>query len=131
MDNDIDPIIKTNDMPVIVSGDFNSGSHLDWTARAATLHNGYGPVAFPISKLMLTRGYTDSYRAINPNEVSHPAGTFAAIFGHLQTSRIDYIYYKGRDIKPIASKIIRTAPEIDDVWPSDHAAVLTIFELSK
>lgn len=131
MDTDIDPIVKDTDMAVIVSGDFNSGSHLDWTARAAPLHNGYGPVAFPISKLMLDRGYTDTYRAINPNELSHPAGTFAAIFGHLQTSRIDYIYYKGKGIKPIASKIIRTAPEIDDVWPSDHAAVLTVFDLSK
>ncbi|MNK56237.1 hypothetical protein D3C87_752670 [compost metagenome] len=131
MDTDIDPVVKGTDMAVIVSGDFNSGSHLDWTARAAPLHNGYGPVAFPISKLMLDRGYTDTYRAINPNELSHPAGTFAAIFGHLQTSRIDYIYYKGTGIKPIASKIIRTAPEIDDVWPSDHAAVLTAFDLSK
>ena len=131
MDTDIDPVVKGTDMAVIVSGDFNSGSHLDWTARAAPLHNGYGPVAFPISMLMLDRGYTDTYRAINPNELSHPAGTFAAIFGHLQTSRIDYIYYKGTGIKPIASKIIRTAPEIDDVWPSDHAAVLTVFDLSK
>jgi len=130
MDQDIDPIIKDKDLPVIVSGDFNSGSHLDWTARAAALHNGYGPVAFPISKLMMKRGYTDSFREINPNELTHPAGTFAAIFGHLQTSRIDYIYYKGKGIKPIASKIIRTAPEIDDVWPSDHSAVLTVFDLS-
>ena len=131
MDTDIDPVIKDKDLAVIVSGDFNSGSHLDWTARAAALHNGYGPVAFPISKLLIDRGYTDTYRAINPNEVTHPAGTFAAIFGHLQTSRIDYIYYKGKGIKPIASKIIRTAPEIDDVWPSDHSAVLTVFDLSK
>jgi len=131
MDTDIDPVIKDTHMAVIVSGDFNSGSHLDWTAKAAPLHNGYGPVAFPISKLMMDRGYSDTYRVINPDELTHPAGTFAAIFGHLQTSRIDYIYYKGQGIKPIASKIIRTAPEIDDVWPSDHAAVLTVFDLSK
>ena len=130
LDTDIAPVIQNRDMPIIIAGDFNSGSHLDWTARAAYLHNGYGSVALPISKLMLDRGYTDSFRKLNPDEVTHPAGTFAAIFGHLQTSRIDFIYYKGEKLKPLASKIIRTAPEIDDVWPSDHSAVFTVFKLN-
>lgn len=131
LDNDIDPVIKDREMPIIIAGDFNSGSHLDWTARAAHLHNGYGPVALPISKFMMDRGYVDSFRVLHPNEVTHPAGTFAVIFGQLQTSRIDYIYYKGKGLKPISSKIIRSAPEIDDVWPSDHAAVITVFEIIK
>ena len=39
------------------------------------------------------------------------------------------IYSKGNGIKTVASKIVRTMPEIDDVWPGDHAAVLTVFEL--
>jgi endonuclease/exonuclease/phosphatase (EEP) superfamily protein YafD len=79
---------------------------------------------------MQDRGYIDSFRKLNPDEVTHPAGTFAAIFGHLQTSRIDFIYYKGEKLEPLASKIIRTAPEIDDVWPSDHSAVFTVFKLN-
>jgi hypothetical protein len=29
----------------------------------------------------------------------------------------------------VAAKIVRTPPEIDFVWPSDHAAVVTTFEL--
>ncbi|MCE7042780.1 endonuclease/exonuclease/phosphatase family protein [Dyadobacter sp. CY312] len=130
IDNDIDPILLSEpSLPVIVAGDFNSGSHLDWTSRAASLHYGYGPVDFPISKLMLQNGYADSYRIIHPNEVTHPAGTFAAIYGHMQTLRIDYVYYKGPGLKPRFSKIIRTPPQIDDVWPSDHSAVLTVFEI--
>lgn len=127
---DIDPIWRADStMPIMLAGDFNSGSHLDWTARAAFLHYGYGPVELPVSKFMLGKGYLDSYRELQPNEVTHQGGTFAAIYGHLQTSRIDFIYYKGTRIKAVASKIIRTAPDIDDVWASDHSAVLTVFEV--
>jgi endonuclease/exonuclease/phosphatase family metal-dependent hydrolase len=130
MEQDIDPVWqKDTTMAVILAGDFNAGSHLDWTGRAAFLHYGYGPVALPTSKAMLDKGYRDSYRELQPNEVTHPDGTFAAIYGHLQTSRIDFIYYKGPHIKAVSSKIIRTAPDIDDVWASDHSAVLTVFEV--
>jgi len=130
LDKDIDPIIQSNpELPVIIAGDFNSGTHLDWTSRAAFLHYGYGPVDFPISKLMVNQGYTDAHRHLYPDEVVYPTGTFAAIYGHMQTLRIDFIYYKGLNIKPLFSKIVRTAPEIDDVWPSDHAAVFTVFEV--
>ncbi|WP_300601378.1 endonuclease/exonuclease/phosphatase family protein [Niabella sp.] len=117
-------------LPAIIGGDFNSCSHLDWTKAAAPLHFGYGPVAFPISRYMLAQGYKDSFREMNPDEVARPEGTWAVIYGHLQHCRIDFLYYKGRNIKAVASKIIKTAPEIDDVWPSDHAAVLTTFRLA-
>jgi len=127
--DDIHPHVKDDNMPVIICGDFNSFSHLDWTKAAAPLHFGYGPVNFPISRYLLDEGYKDSFREMNPNEVLRPEGTFAAIYGQLQVSRIDFIYYKGKYLKAISSKIVKTAPEIDDVWASDHAAVLSTFEL--
>ncbi|WP_205943319.1 endonuclease/exonuclease/phosphatase family protein [Pedobacter frigoris] len=130
LEKDIEPLLKKEDPAVIIGGDFNSGSHKDWTTRAAALHNGYGPVAMPVSQLMTEKGYTDSFRQLNPDELKNQGGTFATIFGHLQTSRIDYVYYKGKGLKALSSKIIRSAPEIDDVWPSDHAAVLTVFDTS-
>lgn len=128
-EKDTKPYLLSEDMPVIIAGDFNSCSHLDWTERAAPVHFGYGPVAFPISRYMLERGYKDSFREINPDELERPEGTFAPIYGHLQTSRIDFIYYRGKGIKAVSSKVIKTAPEIDDVWASDHAAVLTTFQI--
>nr|WP_262903534.1 endonuclease/exonuclease/phosphatase family protein [Niabella beijingensis] len=117
-------------LPAIIGGDFNSCSHLDWTKAAAPLHFGYGPVAFPISRYLLKEGYKDSFREMNPDEVARPEGTWAVIYGHLQRYRIDFLYYKGNNIKAVASKIIKTTPEIDSVWPSDHAAVLTTFRLT-
>lgn len=131
LNKDIKPYLTDESIPVIIGGDFNSGSHLDWTLAAAGLHNGYGPVDLPISKFMMSHGFRDSFRVINPDEVAYPGGTFAAIFGHLQTSRIDYIYYRGNGVRPVTSRILRTSPEIDDAWASDHAAVLTVFDMEK
>ncbi len=126
IEKDVNPYLESPDMPVIIAGDFNSFSHLDWTERARSLHYGYGPVAFPASKFMYAKGFKDSFRELNPDEMTHQGGTFAPIYGQLQNARIDFIYYKG-GIKAISSKIVRTSPDIDDVWASDHAAVLTIF----
>ena len=114
---------------MIVGGDFNTFSHQDWTKEAAGIHFGYGPVDFPTSHTMMDYGFTDSYREKNPNEVTHPGGTWAVSMGFLN-SRIDFIYYKGDHITTQASKIIRNPKEIDDVWPGDHAAVLSTFRLS-
>ena len=128
--NDVNPYIKAG-MDIILGGDFNSGSHLDWTKRAAYLHNGYVAEGLPISRYMYEQGFLDTFRVLNPDEVLRPEGTYAPIFGHLQTSRIDYIYYKGSGITPIFSKIVRTPYEIDDVWAGDHAAVMTTFKIAK
>lgn len=117
-------------LPVIIGGDFNSGSDQDWTAAAAPWHGGYGPVPLPTSRLMRERGFIDSFRHLHPDEVARPEGTFAVIHGHMQHSRIDYIYHRGKSLRSLTSKIVRTSPEIDFVWPSDHAAVVTSFEIS-
>ena len=78
---------------------------------------------------MRERGFGDAFRGLHPDEVARPEGTFAAIYGHLQHSRIDCIHHRGQGIRPVAVKIVRTPPEIDFVWPSDHAAVLTTFDM--
>lgn len=115
--------------PIIIGGDFNAGSHLDWTSKAASLHFGYSAELLPISRYLYQEGFKDSFREKHPNELERGEGTYAVIFGQSQNSRIDFIYHKGENIKVISSKIIRTMPEIDDIWPSDHAAVLTTFKV--
>ncbi len=125
---EIDSIARHLNIPVIVGGDFNTFSHLDWTKEAAGIHYGYGPVDFPTSHSMMDYGFTDSYREKNPNELTHPGGTWAVSMGFLN-ARIDFIYYKGDHIRTQASKIIRNPREIDAVWPGDHAAVLSTFKL--
>lgn len=126
LDKDLAPVLEKQNMPIILGGDFNSCSHLDWTERTSHLHGGHGPVLFPASRYLQERGYKDSFREIHPDELARPEGTFAGIYGQLDFSRIDFIYYKG-GIRAVSSKIIQTTPEIDDIWASDHSAVLTTF----
>lgn len=125
---DINPHSKTNDIPIIIGGDFNSCSHLDWTEAAKHLHMDYGPVNFPVSRYMYDNGYRNSFLEKKPDEVRYQGGSVAIIYGQLQMSRVDFLYYKGA-IQALSSKIVRTMPEIDDVWPSDHGAVITVFKL--
>lgn len=126
LENDLYPHVDAS-MPAIIGGDFNSCSHLDWTHKAAPIHFGYVAEELPVSRYMLNEGFKDTFREVNPDELERGEGTYAVIFGQSQTSRVDFIYSSG--IKTSFSKIIRTMPDIDDVWPGDHAAVLTVFEL--
>ena len=114
LDTDVEPAVASLGAPappVIIGGDFNSGSDQDWTAAAARWHGGYGPVPLPTSRLMRERGFGDAFRGLHPDEVARPEGTFAAIYGHLQHSRIDCIYHRGQGIRPVAAKIVRTPPD--------------------
>ena len=65
MEKDTKPYLTDDDTPIIIGGDFNSCSHLDWTQAAAPIHFGYGPVPFPISQYMLDEGFKDSLSLIH------------------------------------------------------------------
>lgn len=129
----IDPYLKNADnLPVIMGGDFNMGSHLDWTE--ATKANHYNlVVAWPESKQMLEAGFSDSYRQLHKNPLMDPgltwgvrAATTTDLYG--VRDRIDFIYYKGKALNPIVSEVIDYHKVM---FPSDHAAVMTLFQFKK
>ncbi|WP_183576084.1 LamG-like jellyroll fold domain-containing protein [Mucilaginibacter sp. X5P1] len=127
----INPYLKNADnLPVIMGGDFNMGSHLDWTAETKAIHYNL-IVEWPESKEMLNAGFTDSYRLLHINPLLDPgltwgvrAATSTDLYG--VRDRIDFIYYKGKDLNPIESRVIDYHPVM---FPSDHAAVITVFQL--
>ncbi|MEL6253310.1 MAG: LamG-like jellyroll fold domain-containing protein [Bacteroidota bacterium] len=115
---------------IIMSGDFNSGSHLDWIPLTQNLHENY-VVAWPESKAMLAAGFTDSFRELHINPAMDPGYTWtprAATSSNKYgiRDRIDYIYYQGEDMQAIYSRVMDYHPIM---FPSDHAAVLSIFRL--
>ena len=60
-------------VPTILTGDFNSASHLDWTARAMAVRPEVKfPVRWPVSALIGAAGFTDSFRAAHPDEAATP-----------------------------------------------------------
>jgi endonuclease/exonuclease/phosphatase family metal-dependent hydrolase len=133
------PKIAARGIPVIVGGDFNSPSHLDWTeatmkARPAVKY----PVTWPESKLMADSGFVDSYRAVHADPVATPGLTWTPGYPHpfvrpQEThDRIDYIYSIGA--KAVASDVVGEVGGPDvvvgiDPWPADHRALVTTFEV--
>lgn len=100
---------------VIMGGDFNEPSHLDWQENTKKLwdHNGI-VIDWDCSMKLTEAGYKDSYREIYPDPVHYPGFTFPAANEDVDISkltwapevderdRIDFIYYypvKGLKLK--------------------------------
>jgi hypothetical protein len=137
--------LATAGMPVFITGDFNTPSHLDWTAAAiAGQKDKRYPVDWPVSQVVEAAGFRDSYRQIFPDPVAHPGLTWPAnrpIAGGYNPyrrgdtpDRIDFIY-DGGPATPIESKIVGEGgvPGVDIVvspWPTDHRAQVTTFDVA-
>ena len=121
---------EENNMPIIIGGDFNSSSHLDWIESSKQMHFGK-VVEWPVTKFMENRGYVDSFRNVNPDPLSSLEGTwgFLGNEGSLISDRIDYIFFKGSSLKAINSSIISEDPP-NGFFNSDHRAILTEFEFT-
>lgn len=136
-----DHLANTDNIPVILAGDFNAPSELDWTDATADAHCGAGAFDWPTSKAVLDAGLTDSYRVAHPDPVKEPGITWSPIY--LDNSgrpepldRIDFVYYKGDALKVVSSEVHivgKPKPEPNhqnNLWTSDHAAVSVKYKLS-
>ena len=95
---------------VILGGDFNEPSHLDWVKAQKDLFDHHGTIVpWQGSVKLYGAGYKDSYRVKNPDPVKAPGFTWAAFNTSAKLSslvwapdaderdRIDYIYYADND----------------------------------
>ena len=110
---------------VLIAGDFNSMSHLDYVEEAKEQHGGW-VIEWPTSRVITDAGYTDSYRALHPSIDRQADRTWTPRFPAQQQDRIDFIYHRGAALTPRESRVIDTHP---DGFPSDHAALLTRYRL--
>jgi len=123
----VDSLEKSLDLPIIIGGDFNSGSHLDWIEQTKEAH--YGKVVeWPVSKFMIELGYTDSFREVHPDPTETMEGTWGFLSDDIISDRIDFIYYKGAKLHTSFSKIVKDDPT-GGFFNSDHRAVLSIFDI--
>jgi endonuclease/exonuclease/phosphatase family metal-dependent hydrolase len=139
---------------VVLTGDFNEPSHLDWTLRAA--QNGAdrwvrNPTSVPLrfdvpweGSLMLQGiGLRDAYRDVFPNEVLRPGDTWTPMYadgspgrrpyGEQVLDRIDRIYFGGSGLRAVDAAVIGGNLSTGLLgtqgrWPSDHAAVVVEFD---
>lgn len=138
---------------IILGGDFNEPSYLDWTERTRYMYDHHGTVVpWPVSKMLAEAGFTDAYRAFWPNELTHPGFTFPADNPDVAPSRlswtplgderdrIDYIHFRGCGMTVVDARIFgpegsiaygrrRPNPTHEEfikplgVWPTDHKGV--------
>ena len=117
---------QAGETPLIVAGDFNSPSHLDWTEATRSWHNGLA-VPWPVSKAMHERGFVDAFRSIHTDPTRmEEHGNWKGGAERL-TWRIDYVYTLGKALKAVDTQMWNQH-EID--WPSDHPAVITTIRVA-
>lgn len=138
----IRPMLDEADcIPVIMGGDFNVHSHLDWTAATKNLYHHDGAVVgWTVSKEMQKAGFRDSFRELHPDPVKNIGVTWLYDNDDKPTrqDRIDFIYYQGKNIRAVASETFNQelAKPLQlygekFFYPSDHGLVLTTFKLRK
>ncbi len=132
-------------IPVLVLGDFNSPSHLDWTEDTVgqRAHVQY-PVEWPASRAVEAAGLVDAYRAIYPDPVSDPGITWPAdrpfVPGYNPAAagkpadRIDLVF-TGEQLEVTDVQVVGEpgGDGVDipvDPWPSDHRAVVVRTEIT-
>ncbi|WP_455586990.1 endonuclease/exonuclease/phosphatase family protein [Bacteroides sp.] len=91
---------------ILLAGDFNEPSHLDWQENTKNLWEHHGvTVNWDCSSMLYRAGFKDAYRVLHPNPVTHPGFTFPSDNEQVdikkltwapdtdERERIDFIYY--------------------------------------
>ena len=121
-----DYIDNSEDIPVIWGGDHNSPSHLDYIAANAANNCKYVIDNIPHSLQMIeVEGFTDSYRAIYPDPITHPANSWSTFYTHKPMNRIDLLYHKGSKIDVIGASYVDFHT---NVFPSDHGMIAATYQ---
>lgn len=142
MDQDLH---QSHTTPVLLTGDFNAASHLDWSPR--TQRCGYtAGVQWPTSVIPTNAGLVDTYRSIHRDPVAEPGITWSPVYKTFTggygydkfagqpepQDRIDFVYAKGDWLVTDSDTVVTGTPTPEpnhalNEWTSDHAAVITEF----
>lgn len=101
---------------VVIGGDFNEPSHLDWTSATASRYDHHGAVVrWPVTSALEAAGFTDVYRAVHPDVLLCPGFTYPSDNAGVaprrltwaptadERDRIDYVFCRpapGHRVRP-------------------------------
>lgn len=136
----LDEIAAYADLPMVLVGDFNEPSCLDWTDKAI---NERGDtllpfaVNWPATALLVEKGFKDAYREVYPNVKERPGYTWTSVEGLWRNpeihDRIDLVYVDKDSFTVHEAAVVGESSPMTDIvvepWPSDHRAV--VVELSR
>ncbi|WKY13258.1 hypothetical protein Q1695_004238 [Nippostrongylus brasiliensis] len=132
-------------VPVILCGDFNSPSHIDWIEETRNEHGNW-MVEWPATKIAEEMGFTDAFRELHPNVTEVPGYTWSTVNKFMSDwefnipepqDRIDFVLYKGTggSIAPIESLLYAGSEPLNAMpyhrkndYPSDHYALVVDFD---
>jgi len=128
----------SDNIPVLLTGDTNAPSHLDWVTSRCDVAG----FEWPTSILPLRAGLIDSYRVAHPDPVAMNGTTWSPIYPFNEGTtgepepqdRIDFVYAT-EQLQVLSSDAVLVgnpqpyAQHEDNEWTSDHRAVLTWFQL--
>lgn len=85
---------ELGDIPVVVAGDFNVPSGLDWNGEHRP------EVAWPATQKLMEAGFTDAFREVHPDLSAAPGLTWSQIesLENEPRDRIDFIFVKGMEV---------------------------------
>lgn len=129
--------------PVLLTGDMNAPSHLDWIAGLREKNCGVAEFGWPTSVQPKEAGLIDSYRVAHPDPVEEQGITWSPLYPSNEGTtgdpepqdRIDFVYAT-ETLEVLSSEAILVGDpkpypgHKENEWTSDHRAVLTWFQLS-
>lgn len=126
---------KYRDVPVVIAGDFNSMSALDYISSSTDQYEVV--IDWPTSHVMLDLGYRDSWRELHPEVDRSKDRTWTPRFPKQEQDRIDFVYYRGlgslaEELEAthaivVDSRLEKIETLTEETFPSDHAAVVIGF----
>lgn len=137
---DVLPALAASGIPVVMTGDFNSPSHLDWTPAVSAVRSVEVPypIDWPVARSLADAGFRDAYRDAHPDPVADPGFTWTAGYprerkGVEVHDRIDWVLHAGPATTVDADLVGEGAYEGTDIavdpWPSDHRAMVATLEV--
>jgi exonuclease III len=131
--------VQGEGIPVLITGDFNEPSHLDWTEAAARSGRHPIKVSYPSSAALAKAGFADAYRTVYPDVMKMPGYTWTPV---TKTSdpkdhhdRLDIIYFSGKGVRVKSVEIVGEDRNNADIavnpYPFDHRAVVAAITIPK
>ncbi|GAB3194245.1 endonuclease/exonuclease/phosphatase family protein [Nesterenkonia suensis] len=136
-------LTEHGDMPVVIAGDFNVPSPVDWEAADRPSAD------WPATRRLIDAGYTDAFRAVHPDPARAPGRSWSQIhtLSDEPRDRIDFIYVRGLEVLaadhvggaaddadagddqgfvPYPGTCRHIPDHEDNEFPSDHLAVRAV-----
>jgi endonuclease/exonuclease/phosphatase family metal-dependent hydrolase len=138
---DVLPGLVAAGIPVLLTGDFNTPSHLDWTEPMISVRDQVTmAVEWPVTKALEDLGFIDTYRAVHSDPTQRigmtwtPGYPVPRIRENEVVDRIDLVLASGV-LEVLDSQIVGEAGGADvDIgiapYPSDHRGVVSTVRLT-